>query len=56
MGFACVHFLSFSVFGLRSEFVTLRDIAFVHKKKKLTREERQAQIMVRISVCMYASF
>jgi protein SDA1 len=29
----------------KSEFVTLRDIAFVHKKKKLTREERQAQIM-----------
>ena len=32
----------------RGEFVTLRDIAFVHKKRKVTREEKLAQAKVRI--------
>lgn len=30
----------------RGEFVTLRDIAFVHKKRKVTREEKLALVKV----------
>lgn len=40
--------LAASVSAYRSEFVTLRDIAFVHKKRKVTREEKLAQAKVRI--------
>lgn len=37
-----------SELAYRGEFVTLRDIAFVHKKRKVTREEKLAQAKVRI--------
>ena len=40
--------LATSELAYRGEFVTLRDIAFVHKKRKVTREEKLAQAKVRI--------
>ena len=54
----CASFdLFISVFTDRGEFVTLRDIAFVHKKRKVTREEKIAQVKVRVvgKSCLHPS-